>query len=180
MEKSALIIQSDQQNFQNVNNREVIIIEHIQTKQEYLNKPSNLKKVPGSIWLSTSGQPIYLPADICHFFIYRHWPISVISSADLKSGMSAGSPVLLVRWNVRCCCMWRTPSQKFWNIQQQSWKIKARLKFWYYKVLWPYIYYILLVNYEVLLNLVKEKTNSTEPSGTGLMLQLVEGSLTCS
>ncbi len=116
MEKSALITQSDQQNFQNVNNREVIIIEHIQTQQEYLNKPSNLKKVPGSIWLSTSGQPIYLSPDICHFFIYRHRPISVISSADLKSDTSAGSAVLLVRWNVRCCCMWRTPSQNFWNI----------------------------------------------------------------
>ncbi len=38
-------------------------------------------------------------------------------------------------------------------------------------------YYILLVNYEVLLHSVKEKTNSTEPSGTGIMLQLVEGSL---
>ncbi len=37
---------------------------------------------------------------ILHFLIYRHRPISVFSSADLKSGMFAGSPVLLVRWNV--------------------------------------------------------------------------------
>ncbi len=37
---------------------------------------------------------------ICHFFIYRHRPISVFSSADLKSGTFAGSPVLLVQWNV--------------------------------------------------------------------------------
>ncbi len=36
-----------------------------------------------------------------------------------------------------------------------------------------------IVNYEVLLHSVKEKTNSTEPSGTGIMLQLVEGLLTC-
>ncbi len=46
------------------------------------------------------GRPIYRSADICHFFIYRHRPISLFSSADLKSGTSAGSPVLLVRWNV--------------------------------------------------------------------------------
>lgn len=39
-------------------------------------------------------------ADICHFLIYRHRPISVFSSADLNSGTSAGSPVLLVRWKV--------------------------------------------------------------------------------
>ncbi len=52
--KSALItLIHNVQNFQNVNNREVIIIEHIQTQQEYLNKPSNLEKVPGSISLST-------------------------------------------------------------------------------------------------------------------------------
>ncbi len=43
------------------------------------------------------GRLIYR-ADIRHFLIYR--PISVFSSADLKSGMSAGSPVLLMRWNV--------------------------------------------------------------------------------
>ncbi len=120
------------------------------------------------------GRPIYR-ADICHFFIYRHRPISVFSSTDLKSGTSAGSPVLLVWWNVRCCRIWRTPTQNFWKIQE-SWEIKARLKFWYFKVLWPYIYYILLVNYEVL-HSVTEKTNSTEPSGTGIMLQLAEGSL---
>ncbi len=48
------------------------------------------------------GRPIYR-ADIFHFLIYRYWPISVFSSADLKSGTSAGSPVLLVRWNVRSC-----------------------------------------------------------------------------
>ncbi len=40
--------------FQNVNSRKAIIIEHIQTQQEYLNKPSNLEKVPGSIWFTTS------------------------------------------------------------------------------------------------------------------------------
>ncbi len=34
------------------------------------------------------------------FFIYRHRPIYVFSNADLKSGTSVGSPVLLVRWNV--------------------------------------------------------------------------------
>ncbi len=127
-------------------------------------------------WLYQSrGRPIYRLIFVI-FFIYWHRPISVFSSADLKSGTSAGSPVLLVRWT--CCCMWRTPSQNFWNIQ--SWEIKARLKLLYFKFLWPYIYYILLVNYEVLLHSVKEKTNSTEPSGTGIMLQLVEGSLTCS
>ncbi len=81
--------------------------------------------------------------------------------------------MLLVRW-MCCCCMWRTPSQNFWKIQQQSWERKARLKLWYFKVLWPYIYYILLVNYEVLLHSVKEKMNSIEPSGTGIMLQLDE------
>ncbi len=43
-----------------------------------------------------------------------------------------------------------------------------------------YIYYILLVNYDVLLHSVKEKMNSTEPLGTGIMLHLVEGLLTCS
>ncbi len=122
------------------------------------------------------GRPIY-GVNICHFFIYRQ--ISVFSSADFKSGTFAGSPVLLMLWTC-CCCMWKTPSQNFWKIQQQSWEIKTRLKFWYFKVLWPYIYYILLVNYEVLLHLVKEKTNSIEPSGTGIMLQLVESSLTCS
>ncbi len=42
-------------------------------------------------------------ADIWHFFMYRHRPISVFSSADVKSGTSVGSPMLLVRWNVRCC-----------------------------------------------------------------------------
>ncbi len=31
---------------------------------------------------------------ILHFLIYRHRPISVFSSADLKSDMFAGSPVL--------------------------------------------------------------------------------------
>ncbi len=52
----------------------------------------------------------------------------------------------------------------------------------HFKVLWPHIYYILLVNCGVLLHSVKEKTNnvSIEPSGTGIMPQLVEGSLTCS
>ncbi len=48
------------------------------------------------------GLPIYR-ADIWNFLIYQHRPISVFSSADLKSGTSAGSPMLLVRWNVRCC-----------------------------------------------------------------------------
>ncbi len=122
------------------------------------------------IWAGRYIGPIFV-----FFFLYRHRPISVFSSADLKSGTSAGSPVLLVLWNV-CCRMWRTPSQNFWKIQQKLWEIKARLKFLYFKVLWPYIYYILLVNYEVLLHSVKEKMNSTEPSGTGIMLQLFEGS----
>ncbi len=49
--------------------------------------------------MESRGRPIYR-ADICHFVIYRHRSISVFSSADLKSGTSAGSPVLLVRWNV--------------------------------------------------------------------------------
>ncbi len=35
------------------------------------------------------------------FFIYRHRPISVFSSADLKSGTFAGSLVLLVQWNAQ-------------------------------------------------------------------------------
>ncbi len=43
-------------------------------------------------------RPIYRSADICKKKWYRHWPISVFSSAYLKSGTSAGSPVLLVRW----------------------------------------------------------------------------------
>ncbi len=46
----------------------------------------------------------------------------------------------------------------------------------------PIAIYLLYItkNYEVLLHSVKEKMNSIEPSGTGIMLQLVEGSLTCS
>ncbi len=40
---------------------------------------------------------------IFYIYIYRHWPISVFSSADLKSGTFTGSPVLLVRWNVLLC-----------------------------------------------------------------------------
>ncbi len=69
------------QNFQNVNNREVIIIEHIQTKQEYLNKPSNLEKVPGSISLSTSGQPIYLSPDISGRYLSFFY---ISASADIR------------------------------------------------------------------------------------------------
>ncbi len=84
----------------------------------------------------------------------------MFSSADLKSGMSCGQPRVIFAVErcaaAACAC-----------------EIKARLKC-------IYIYYILLVNYEVLLYSVKEKTNSIEPSGTGIMLQLVEGSLTCS
>ncbi len=53
-----------------------------------------------SVTYQPRGRPIYR-ADIWHFLIYRHRPISVFCSADLKSGTSAGSPVLLVRWNLR-------------------------------------------------------------------------------
>ncbi len=48
--------------------------------------------------LLSRGRPIYRSADICHFFIYRHRPISMFSSADLKSGTFAVSPVLLMQW----------------------------------------------------------------------------------
>ncbi len=152
----------------------MIIFHNFGTKLHWFHEAFRLP-----ICIVKRGRPIYRSADIYNFLIYRHRPISVFSNADLKSGTFAGSPVLLVRWTC-CCCMWRTPSQNFWKIQQQSWEIKARLKFWYFKVLWPCIYYILLVNYEVLLHSVKEKTNNIALSWTGIMLQLVEGSLTCS
>ncbi len=44
--KKVTCITHNMQNFQNVNSRKVIRIEHIQTQQEYLNKPSNLEKSP--------------------------------------------------------------------------------------------------------------------------------------
>ncbi len=63
-----------------------------------------------------------------------------------------------------------------WLQYNKEWKIKGGLNTFRTHC----TYYILLVNYEVLLTLVKEKTNSIETLGTGIMLQLVEGSLTCS
>ncbi len=64
------------QNFQNVNNREVIIIKHIQTQQEYLNKPSNLEKVPGSISQLVVNRYICRPI-LVFFFFY------ISASADI-------------------------------------------------------------------------------------------------
>ncbi len=52
--KKVTCITHNMQNFQNVNSRKVIRIEHIQTQQEYLNKPSNLEKSLGLLWLTSS------------------------------------------------------------------------------------------------------------------------------
>ncbi len=104
------------QNFQNVNNREVIILSTFKPNKSISTNHPILKKSLGlSRFQLVVNRYICRPIFVI-FFIYRHRPISVISSAALKSDTSAGSAVLLVRWNVRCCCMWRTPSQNFWNI----------------------------------------------------------------
>ncbi len=62
----------------------------------------------------TRGRPIYR-GDICHFFIYRRRPIYVFSSADLKSGTSAGSPVLLMQCNVLLLLHVKDPKQKLFE-----------------------------------------------------------------
>ncbi len=59
-----------------------------------------VKYQKGYRWVPIRGRPIYRADILKFFYIYRHRPISVFSSADLESGTSAGSPVLLVRWNV--------------------------------------------------------------------------------
>ncbi len=81
----------------------MIIFHNFGTKLHWFHEAFRLP-----ICIVKRGRPIYRLADIYHFLIYRHRPISVFSNADLKSGTSAGSPVLLVRWNVRSCCMWKT------------------------------------------------------------------------
>ncbi len=151
----------------------MIIFHNFGTKLHWFHEAFRLP-----ICIVKRGRPIYRSADIYNFLIYRHRPISVFSNADLKSAR-CGQPCVIGAVDVLLLHV-KDPKPKLLEDSTTVLGDKGRLKFWYFKVLWPCIYYILLVNYEVLLHSVKEKTNNIALSWTGIMLQLVEGLLTCS